>query len=257
MEVSPETSLQFQTTGQNSRQTLIISNTSQSIYAFKVKTTAPKLFVVRPNSGIMVPGDRVEVSLMLQQSNSVDSKRKDKFLVQMVVVPENFATMTEQDQTARVAEWWITKGDSIEEKKLRCNYLCDEVEATKTQSTGLVAAPERSRTENRGSIYNFGAEEALPHVDREVVVAHETDDRSKSLLKELNELKDRNITLQSTCDEYKKELARINQVRQRRADNSLPPTSTVGTVVKNDKKVSVQMLVILSFLSFLLGAWLI
>ena len=41
--------------------TLSVANNNHQPVAFKVKTTAPKSFCVRPNSGRIEPGERVEV----------------------------------------------------------------------------------------------------------------------------------------------------------------------------------------------------
>jgi len=43
------------------KETLIIRNPTQLPIAFKVKTTAPKQYCVRPNSGRVEPGQELEV----------------------------------------------------------------------------------------------------------------------------------------------------------------------------------------------------
>lgn len=83
-------------------------------------------------------------------------------------------------------------------------------------------------------------------------------------LKELRDSKEKIISLQSACDGYKQELERLNVLRQRRADASVPPTSTANssTATKSHKSsasasgVNFQALMLLCFLSFILGAWL-
>lgn len=56
---------------------------------FKVKTTTPKKYVVRPSSGICEPGDRVTVQVIMQAQKEFPSDLKnckDKFLVQTVLL---------------------------------------------------------------------------------------------------------------------------------------------------------------------------
>ncbi|RCK57862.1 Vesicle-associated membrane protein-associated protein SCS2 [Candida viswanathii] len=83
MEVSPGV-LEF--TGSFTKQTteyLTLSNPTNTPLAFKVKTTAPKLYCVRPNASIVKPGDSVQISIILQgfsQPLPADYKCKDKFL---------------------------------------------------------------------------------------------------------------------------------------------------------------------------------
>lgn len=51
--------------------------------AFKVKTTAPKLYCVRPNSGVLKPGESSDVTIIFQglkDEPSLGYKCKDKFL---------------------------------------------------------------------------------------------------------------------------------------------------------------------------------
>ncbi|KAF9972673.1 phosphatidylinositol-binding protein scs2 [Actinomortierella ambigua] len=71
------------------KQTLTIRNTSQLPVAFKVKTTAPKQYCVRPNSGRISPGQVLEVQVQLQpmkEDPPMDFKCRDKFLVQSIAI---------------------------------------------------------------------------------------------------------------------------------------------------------------------------
>uniref|UniRef100_A0A4W5JS73 Vesicle-associated membrane protein-associated protein A n=1 Tax=Hucho hucho TaxID=62062 RepID=A0A4W5JS73_9TELE len=55
---------------------------------FKVKTTAPRRYCVRPNSGIIDAGATVTVSVMLQPFDyDPNEKSKHKFMVQSIFVP--------------------------------------------------------------------------------------------------------------------------------------------------------------------------
>ena len=66
-----------------SRQALLdISNPqTESNIAYKIKTTAPKLFVVKPIQGIIAPGRTVSVEIHIQESQvkSEDMITKNKF----------------------------------------------------------------------------------------------------------------------------------------------------------------------------------
>lgn len=55
------------TTGQY-KATLTITNTSSGNLAYKVKTTAPRQYVVKPNQGIIDKGQKVAVDITLIQS---------------------------------------------------------------------------------------------------------------------------------------------------------------------------------------------
>ncbi|KKY17787.1 putative integral er membrane protein [Phaeomoniella chlamydospora] len=101
---------------------LKITNTNSNPVAFKVKTTAPKQYCVRPNSGLVPPNGNVEVQVLLQamkEDPPLDAKCRDKFLVQSVLATD--------DAPSNVAAIWQTvekTGKSaIQEKKIRVNFL--------------------------------------------------------------------------------------------------------------------------------------
>lgn len=103
------------------RETLSVKNTISSPIAFKVKTTAPKQYCVRPNSGRVEPGETIEVlgksvshvylllTLVLLQplkeEPPVDYKCRDKFLVQSVEITADKETLN----LAELVSWiWIS-----------------------------------------------------------------------------------------------------------------------------------------------------
>lgn len=64
-------------------QNIHVKNDTESPIAFKVKTTAPKLYCVRPNSGVLQPGEAGQVTIIFQglpDEPPLGSKCKDKFL---------------------------------------------------------------------------------------------------------------------------------------------------------------------------------
>ncbi|BAE59389.1 unnamed protein product [Aspergillus oryzae RIB40] len=104
-------------------QILHLNNENQEPVVFKVKTTAPKHYCVRPNSGRIEPGKSVDVQVLLQAMKdepAPDAKCKDKFLVQTVAVTRDmeFANVTSIFEKASKA--------SIQERKIRVNWLSAE-----------------------------------------------------------------------------------------------------------------------------------
>ncbi|KAF9344651.1 phosphatidylinositol-binding protein scs2, partial [Mortierella sp. NVP85] len=105
------------------KETLIIYNPTQLPVAFKVKTTAPKQYCVRPNSGRIEPGQKLEVQIQMQamkEEPAADFKCKDKFLVQSVAI-------TAEREQLPAAELWPAierdAKDQVIEKKIRCVFL--------------------------------------------------------------------------------------------------------------------------------------
>lgn len=70
--------------------TLSLHNPGKETIAFKVKTTSPKKYCVRPSSGIVEPGSTKDVQVIMQAQRDYPPSLedvKDKFLVQYVVAP--------------------------------------------------------------------------------------------------------------------------------------------------------------------------
>ncbi|XP_020226988.1 vesicle-associated protein 2-2 isoform X1 [Cajanus cajan] len=93
-----------------------LRNATHHYIAFKVKTTSPKKYCVRPNIGIIKPNQKSDftVTMQAQRTAPPDMQCKDKFLIQSTVVP--FGT-TEDDITSDM--FAKDNGKYIEEKKLR------------------------------------------------------------------------------------------------------------------------------------------
>ncbi|CAO2658803.1 Nn.00g065260.m01.CDS01 [Neocucurbitaria sp. VM-36] len=119
-------------------QTLHLKNPHSDPVAFKVKTTAPKQYCVRPNSGRIEPGKDVEVQILLQamkEDPPPDAKCRDKFLVQSVLV-------TADKEFTNVGSLWAhieqTSKSSIQEKKIRVLFLpADDAASTPAKTNGV------------------------------------------------------------------------------------------------------------------------
>ncbi|KAG8907718.1 phosphatidylinositol-binding protein scs2 [Tulasnella sp. 403] len=111
------------------KKTLVVRNPNSQPVAFKVKTTAPKLYCVRPNSGRIDPGQSVEVSVLLQpmkEDPPPGTKCKDKFLVQSTFITPDKENVSLQDIWTMVD----AEGDGrIHQQKIKVVYLPPEGEA--------------------------------------------------------------------------------------------------------------------------------
>ena len=65
---------------------LTLSNSSDQIVIFKIKTTNPRQFCVRPNCDYIEPRSSIKIEILMQPENSGQSK--DKFLIQAASVTE-------------------------------------------------------------------------------------------------------------------------------------------------------------------------
>nr|CAB3447402.1 unnamed protein product [Digitaria exilis]CAB3450543.1 unnamed protein product [Digitaria exilis] len=93
---------------------LKVVNNSEHHVAFKVKTTSPRKYFVRPNASIVQPWDSCTITITLQAQKEYppDMQCKDKFLIQSTKV----AASTDMDE---IPPDTMLKNASIEEDVLR------------------------------------------------------------------------------------------------------------------------------------------
>ncbi|XP_077108917.1 vesicle-associated membrane protein-associated protein B/C isoform X2 [Ranitomeya variabilis] len=90
-------------------------NPTEKNICFKVKTTAPRRYCVRPNSGVIDGGSSINVSVMLQPFDyDPNEKSKHKFMVQSIYAPADTSDME--------AVWKEAKPDELMDSKLRCLF---------------------------------------------------------------------------------------------------------------------------------------
>ncbi|KAJ6605661.1 PapD-like protein [Mycena sp. CBHHK59/15] len=129
------------------KRSLTIANHNAQPIAFKVKTTAPKLYCVRPNSGRVEPGQSLDVSVMLQALKDeppLNAKCKDKFLIQSTLITPGKEAMPLQDI------WNSPEGGEeakVHQQKLRVVYLPAE---------GQTLVEEEEEGHNMSSMTNLG-----------------------------------------------------------------------------------------------------
>ncbi|KAF4672602.1 Central component in molecular interactions underlying sperm crawling, partial [Perkinsus olseni] len=62
------------------------NNSKKHSVAYKIKTTAPRKYLVRPSSGLMGPGESADIQIILQpQATDPSNDQHDRFLVQSAV----------------------------------------------------------------------------------------------------------------------------------------------------------------------------
>ncbi|KAI9840794.1 MAG: phosphatidylinositol-binding protein scs2 [Thelocarpon superellum] len=142
-------------------QTLHLRNPNRDPVAFKVKTTAPKQYCVRPNSGRIEAGMEVEVQVILQamkEEPPMDVKCKDKFLVQTIAI-------TADREFSNVAAIWQhvdqTAKSSIQEKKIRVTFIPAAGQGTPSHLTNGTWPRDHDTPSSDPPAYNSPSPEAF------------------------------------------------------------------------------------------------
>jgi hypothetical protein len=115
LSVQPSSIITFIKEGTELVSTLELQNTDSSIIlSFKLKTTSPEKFRVRPSVGCLTPGARATVHVTLLPGFQLGGLSRDKFLVMSTVIE---ASEMNQD----LAQLWKdTSGRKINQHRLKC-----------------------------------------------------------------------------------------------------------------------------------------
>ncbi|KAI3824411.1 hypothetical protein L1987_05870 [Smallanthus sonchifolius] len=120
LEVQPlELNFLFELKKQSSCSVQMINKTDHHV-AFKIKTTNPKKYCVRPNVGVIDPNASCDFTVTMQAPKVAppDMICRDKFLVQSTVVPEG---TKEEDVTSNM--FAKEDGKIVDEKRLKVIFL--------------------------------------------------------------------------------------------------------------------------------------
>ncbi|GLD50817.1 vesicle-associated membrane protein-associated protein A isoform X2 [Lates japonicus] len=216
---------------------LKLKNPSDRRVCFKVKTTAPRRYCVRPNSGVIDAGAAVNISVMLQPFDyDPNEKSKHKFMVQTIFAPPNVSDMD--------LLWKDAKPDDLMDSKLRCvfelpseNDKVNDVEATK-------AAPMMNSAKADSTASTVPVNASLD--DTEVKKAQ---DKCKRLQTEMSKLAEENRQL-------KEDIIRMRKVP--RSDHMTSnSTSLLGREATTASLPSLLVVIAAIFIGFFLGKFIL
>ncbi|KAK9445322.1 Major sperm protein [Metarhizium brunneum] len=258
--------------------TLTIRNTSTSPLAFKVKTTAPKQYCVRPNAGRIEPGNAFDVTVLLQamkQDPPLDAKCRDKFLVQCAPIPsdKDFSTIASVLESADKA--------TLAERKIRVNWLAANSEDAQGLAAPAFSTPSKPSAVNGATetpdaprafsspggnanstplsapppyASDDAAEEADDKPERpKSAVSHAATSVSEAAQVSYEELKSKLAQAEAQLLNLKDSGLRQRSVKSVSSEEKRPAANTAQVVKQQPDGVPVQIVALLCLLSFLLA----
>uniref|UniRef100_A0A1S4ASK7 Vesicle-associated protein 1-1-like n=1 Tax=Nicotiana tabacum TaxID=4097 RepID=A0A1S4ASK7_TOBAC len=146
---------------------LQLTNKSDNYVAFKVKTTNPKKYCVRPNTGIVMPHSTCDVTVTMQAQKEAppDMQCKDKFLLQSVVVGPG---TTPKDITPEMFN--KESGNHVDECKLRVACVPPQPPSPVREGSEEGSSPRASISENGAEFHNASRTYAEPQDNSSEVV---------------------------------------------------------------------------------------
>ncbi|KFD51072.1 hypothetical protein M514_08113 [Trichuris suis] len=161
---------------------LTLTNPTTLPVCFKVKTTAPNEYSVRPNAGIINPKESMSVTIMLHMIPSLEDKNKHKFMVQSAFMSDTSIPLD--------TFWKSTPEKEMMDTKLR--VLFDWLTQDQSETTTTAASFESASKAG-----------ALQSECRKLA------EENKMLLDQLRHLESENISLRDRIDDLEK-LARTD-----------------------------------------------
>ncbi|XP_046923875.1 vesicle-associated membrane protein-associated protein B/C isoform X2 [Lynx rufus] len=132
---------------------LKLGNPTDRNVCFKVKTTAPRRYCVRPNSGIIDAGASINVSVMLQPFDyDPNEKSKHKFMVQSMFAPTDTSDMeaVHDVEINKIIPTTASKTETPTVSKALSSSLDDtEVKKVMEECKRLQGEVQRLREENK------------------------------------------------------------------------------------------------------------
>lgn len=117
---------------------LSLSNTSQDAAAFKIKTTAPRRYKVRPNLALIQPQSVTKVQVLLVPGSPCGAISEDKFLVQIFSFS---ASVPVPSQNQLLAFWRALPEKDIVEHRMRCRWVKESANSLLPQSPAPTPTP--------------------------------------------------------------------------------------------------------------------
>ncbi|XP_021954376.1 vesicle-associated membrane protein-associated protein B isoform X2 [Folsomia candida] len=117
LRIEPDHELKFKGPFNVPSTTLLkIINPSDKRVCFKIKTTAPKRYCVRPNAGLLQPGANANIAVVFQPCELEPTANKHKFMVQALYAPDGDASI-DMDSL-----WKDVDNTKLMDTKLRCTF---------------------------------------------------------------------------------------------------------------------------------------
>lgn len=214
-----------------------LTNPTEHVILFKIKTTAPKKYCVRPNCGILEPKDTIEITIVLQPFIfEAAEKNKHKFMVQSMIMPEGDVHID--------GVWKDCNPANLMDSKLRCVFeLPEEKEMTLSEMAELggankrevadPAVPDDTPKKNVSGVGGLSASELQSSADKDKTSgggggSADVSDARKLLEETATNLRHENLILKESL--LRLQLEKENISKELSVQSSSPASSSSGAV---------------------------
>uniref|UniRef100_A0A1B6KH63 MSP domain-containing protein n=2 Tax=Graphocephala atropunctata TaxID=36148 RepID=A0A1B6KH63_9HEMI len=212
-----------------------LTNSTMNRVCFKIKTTAPKKYCVRPNSGVLNPKDVMEIAVSLQPFEfDPTEKNKHKFMVQTMIAPPDLDVNLD-------ALWKEVNPEKLMDSKLKCVF-----EMPVEENTATATSQETTNT----------VEDKTKRVGDSPSVAHDAD--LAKAAKEVKHLREEESSLRQENLQLKEQLMRLRLSHQ--VSTATPPITSSSLALAPAQGFSPLLIIIaiaMAILGIVLGKYIL
>ncbi|XP_076170603.1 VAMP-associated protein 33kDa [Ptiloglossa arizonensis] len=194
--VEPTSELRFMGpfTGSSATSYILLTNPLNRKVYFKIKTTAPKRYCVRPNSGYVRPKKSLQIVVTLQPFDfDPTEKNKHKFMVQAIVAPDF-------DDDEEFCDVWRDPNPlDIMESKLKCIF----------ENPVTYAASEKPEKFEPEVNENNDKMKAIEYINSAPKILGEAEEKLLKAAQEVNQLRVEESTLRQENLQLKEDLLKL------------------------------------------------
>lgn len=221
---------------------LTIKNPTSKKIAFKIKTTAPKRYCVKPNSGVLESSQSMKVNVLLQPFNyDPAEKNKHKFMVQYLYLTDREMQMNVNDI---LNMWKDISTERLLDMKLKCVFEFTEAEQQRLQH--LTPQSDQSMTTSTtnqsvgskqlGNTSNISTVTSTLNKPQSQQQQQQNVSKAKTLNNDDDDSTVNGFESMSSISNTTSSAGTINRTTVNNATTSTPSTAVVGNVAreKND-----------------------
>jgi len=195
-----------------------LKNPTDRKLCFKIKTTAPKRYCVKPNSGVIDPKQKVQVAVSLQPFEYDPlEKNRHKFMVQAMYAPEG--------EINSDSLWKETDSSNLMDSKLKCVFVMPMPDSNNvtangaaTSETSKPASEFHAATNSAVSATQAMTSSSSPKLRHSAEITDNAADKSGELKKSVDEIRN----LQTEISTLRQENLQLKEeaLRQKRLASS-------------------------------------
>ena len=224
--------------------TLTLTNSSDEIVAYKIKTTTPKRYLVKPNQELLLAGASISVTVVLeakeaqamveQPLSTMDNK--DKFLIATVLVDDAFVSAVNAARSSSPKEvqtlftnlWEKKDKEDFKNLRLGCKFTLPHKVSVTSPSTPVPAAPKPTTPTNadKKPLTATPVAPAPMSADDDAAV---TQSKYKDLLTLLVQVTDERDRFQSSYKDASKELMALKEAAKKGGGSVAVKSAAVAT----------------------------